>query len=617
MSAGKPRVVHRAVGNEPGFSELLTEPKPLGPPPMPEERPQTVKCFVDRDAEFYHEVERLNNAVVVHTSELAINFELSVDKVAEWVATAKIIPENEIVIAALTKRRFIVILPEGLAPEVLIAAIPYEVWDEGISFQRWDPMEDAETIVLEFKTMVDLVGIPPHMYREKAVINAVSNFGLYLGTVAQPDQANLSVWTAVVATEKLEDIPSSVTMVAGSAKYPVQVRPVIWKEGRLFSEEDIPQRPRKFSKPPKPVQEEPVQNKQLEGEGSIESKEEEDDLFPMSRRVLMEICQGRDLDTLPASIRAVITGDGMATKASYGRVIENPAGDPKRQKVDEAGQGMVQTRPETPRILLGEPHRIATTITNSAAMVLEEHKLVRGINCSDKDLSEEVVLEVPQEISQGPEAGLRVEDEGPITQLIVEENLTEVFTAPQREELFPRVEQSAEGMTGADTEQAARQGAFNAPVHHEGDPLSLSQPLINLRRSTRQQKKKNADLFNQVLGRPKVLMGFMRKDKGAGPSRKKAAAQKEEKFELVKNAGDFYQIHVPYSHCKDVAIGCGLNPADVMTNIEEDNIQRNMTPNLEMEDSGNEFEQGEGGADPDANPGSDPDSEEETQSNKD
>ncbi|KAF3327769.1 hypothetical protein FCM35_KLT06375 [Carex littledalei] len=253
LSAGSSGELRWVQGTELGFDELLAEPKPLNPPPMPEGRPQMLTCFVDRDPQFYHEMNRLHNAVVVHTAGLAVNFDLSVDKVAEWVAESKILPATDVTIAALTKKRFLIMLPPGLAPEVLIQAIPYELWEEGLSFQKWDPLEDAATIRPEFKTMVELSGIPPHMYREKAVINAVSTFGTYLGTVAQPSPANISSWTAVVATESFVDISCSVMMVAGPIKYPVQVCPVKWKKGPMFREEDFPQPQQKFSKPPKPV----------------------------------------------------------------------------------------------------------------------------------------------------------------------------------------------------------------------------------------------------------------------------------------------------------------------------------------------------------------------------
>lgn len=120
-----------AENKDPSFTELLTGERPLNPPPMPMDRPLKVTCFVDCDAEYQHELRRLQQAVLVKASDIYINFELSVDKVAEWVSKFKLILEREVTIAALTRNRFLVIMPEGLAPETLIEAIPYEVWEEG------------------------------------------------------------------------------------------------------------------------------------------------------------------------------------------------------------------------------------------------------------------------------------------------------------------------------------------------------------------------------------------------------------------------------------------------------------------------------------------------------
>lgn len=223
MPAGVPANMNPLEMKDLDFKELLTGDRPLNAPPLPTNRPKKIRCFVDCDAEYHHEVKRLQLAVLVKASGISINFELSVDKVAEWIAKSNLIPEREVTIAALTNQRFLVIMPEGLAPETLVEAIPYEVWEEGVSFHIWDPMEDTTKVTPEFKVMVDLVDIPPPLYREKEVINAVSSFGVYLGTVAQPNPADLSIWTVVVATEKLEDVPYAVSMVVEGKERDIEV----------------------------------------------------------------------------------------------------------------------------------------------------------------------------------------------------------------------------------------------------------------------------------------------------------------------------------------------------------------------------------------------------------
>ncbi|KAF3327760.1 hypothetical protein FCM35_KLT06366 [Carex littledalei] len=305
LPAGSPGELRWVQGTELGFDELLAEPKPLNPPPMPEGRPQMLTCFVDRDPQFYHEMNRLHNAVVVHTAGLAVNFDLSVDKVAEWVAESKILPATDVTIAALTKKRFLIMLPPGLALEVLIQAIPYELWEEGLSFKKWDPLEDAATIRPEFKTMVELSGIPPHMYREKAVINAL--------------------------------LPGT--------------------------------------------------------------EDDEDELVPMSCRWLIELCKDRDLDTLPPSIRAVVTGEdraglaggGIRGSATQPVITENWASDSATRTDDETGHGMAWSShissPISPILLRRESESTSGAVAISAEPVTEKQEMVRGINCSDANLS--------------------------------------------------------------------------------------------------------------------------------------------------------------------------------------------------------------------------------------
>lgn len=252
MPTENPRTADPLERKQPDFNELLTGERPLNSPPLPADRPFKVRVYVDCDAEYQHEMNRLQQAVLVRVTDIQINFEISVDKVAEWIAKSNLIPEREVTIASLTNNRFLVIMPEGLAPETLIEAIPYEVWDEGVSFQKWNPIEDTTRIIPEFKVIVDLVDIPPSLYRERDVINAVSTFGVYLGTIAQPGSANVSCWTAVVAIEKLEDVPYNVSMVAEGRERLVEVRPVNWCRSKLYNDEDFPQPPPVFYKPPKP-----------------------------------------------------------------------------------------------------------------------------------------------------------------------------------------------------------------------------------------------------------------------------------------------------------------------------------------------------------------------------
>ena len=52
---------------EPDFEVLLNGSYPYRAPEMPEERPLSLHCFLERDSEYFAELQRLKQAVVLHT----------------------------------------------------------------------------------------------------------------------------------------------------------------------------------------------------------------------------------------------------------------------------------------------------------------------------------------------------------------------------------------------------------------------------------------------------------------------------------------------------------------------------------------------------------------------
>lgn len=65
---------------EPGFEELLVGSYPFSGPEMLTERPLRPHCFVERDEAYFFELDRLKQAVVMHT--IGFQWDLSVDNVA-------------------------------------------------------------------------------------------------------------------------------------------------------------------------------------------------------------------------------------------------------------------------------------------------------------------------------------------------------------------------------------------------------------------------------------------------------------------------------------------------------------------------------------------------------
>lgn len=130
--AAKPFKPTQVTLLEPGFDNLLTGTYPHVPPTMPETRTASHTCFIDRDAEYYQELERLKHAIVVKTVD-----PLKVDKIAELLAETGLVMKDDLTFASLSRGRFLIHLLAGIDPDTLIKALPSEPWETGLDFQRW------------------------------------------------------------------------------------------------------------------------------------------------------------------------------------------------------------------------------------------------------------------------------------------------------------------------------------------------------------------------------------------------------------------------------------------------------------------------------------------------
>ena len=115
---------------EPGFDELLSDPMPYPQPLMPEGRPQKVDCFIERDEDYFLEMEALSRAVVVYN--LGFKWELSVDTVANYAVKSGLVTKNDIQVSALPGSKYLIRLPMSVSVEAFLKATPYEAWEEGL-----------------------------------------------------------------------------------------------------------------------------------------------------------------------------------------------------------------------------------------------------------------------------------------------------------------------------------------------------------------------------------------------------------------------------------------------------------------------------------------------------
>lgn len=259
---------------------------------MPSDRPLRMHCFIERDDEYYKELERLKNAVVMGTANY--QWDLNTENAATLAVRSGKVTREEIQVTQLYGSRFLIVLPPGLAPETFINATPQSAWDEGITFQPWSPLDDAAISVPAYKVLVGLSGIPPHLWREKNVEQTVNKFGLYLGSVQPEDVASITTFIAAVAVDDLSLVPQQMTMHAGGMVYTIDVHTITWERTPLYTAAEMPRLPERYTRPqPQP------------DSSSSDDEPATDDHEPvlMSRTVLRELCRGRTADSLPPELR--------------------------------------------------------------------------------------------------------------------------------------------------------------------------------------------------------------------------------------------------------------------------------------------------------------------------
>lgn len=272
------------------YDDLIAKPCPIAAPAMPNNRPDRVTYFADRDPAFLNEVAKLNNAVVFDTHGKELGFKPY--DIAGFATRTKLVEREEISIGILAQDKFLIVLPAGVAPETFINATPPSLWDADFSFQPWSPLDGGRLVILEYKVLLTLSNVPPHMRREKDIAGAISTFGIFLGTIPHEGNPNLFVWTAALAVDRLECVPKEIEMHAGGVEYIIYTHTKNWIRSPLYSRADLPRHQPKFSKPAK--QHSPT--------------DESPEIIHISRRVLKSLCQDLDPASIPEEIQLILSG---------------------------------------------------------------------------------------------------------------------------------------------------------------------------------------------------------------------------------------------------------------------------------------------------------------------
>lgn len=135
---------------------------------------------------------------------------------------------------------------------------------------------------------------------------AISGFGIFLGTVAPEHPTDQMAYRAAVATDDLRRIPKTIGFIAGGLEYPIQVRPVAWERGPLYSPQDFPAPPLRYAGPPA---KEPCYGL---NDTSNSEVADEDEMIHCSKRVLHDICKSLKLEQIPSELRALLAGESRS-----------------------------------------------------------------------------------------------------------------------------------------------------------------------------------------------------------------------------------------------------------------------------------------------------------------
>lgn len=618
----------REPRGEPGFDDLLTDGYPYGVPEMPEGRPHNVHCFIDRDEECHAEMDKLQRRGVVLMAENGMPWDLSCDNVASLAARTHLVTREEIRVSTLPNSCFLIVLPEGLAPETFIHATPLEAWEDGLSFQQWSPQHGASISIPEYKVLFSLHGIPPYLRREKEVIKAVSKFGVFLGTVENENPENLSSWWAVAGVDDLLYVPKFVTMHAGGIIHPVRVDPIKWKKTSLYSAGDFPPTPPTYKGPRPPYQSPTPSPPDTDEEVNLD----DDEVVQVTRRTIREMCRGRDPQLLPNEIRQIAAPPSSQT----GRAA-NPGGTHTMLQPgateDPKGKSVARTQgSHSNNVTENQEERWSAPLTKGGLPFRKQNtEKLRRINpirvqpmgdgpgqttgketqhttqsegATTGDRGSVRILPRGMQLGSSPQRSNATEHATvqPSNQALETEQAR--GASPERNVLSPTVP-STSRISSRRSREVGKKKVRTSSSSGSGDSSRSSNPftsLADLRKSVRIKRKSNQAQSNVSAGPSKrqSVRALRLGRQNPKQRRNKKARHPTEATSCEFDPKGFYQVKVPYALCTDIAHLIGVSPEEVLCTVEEDNADRvgqmggnaqQLGPNLQDSDEDEESEE--------------------------
>jgi hypothetical protein len=165
--------------------------------------------------------------------------DLTLDEVAGFTMSTGLVYLQEISVGRMARGNHIIILPVGLALEVLVRAIPQRVWDIGVRFKTWSLLDRATVAVPRFKVWVSIVDMPPELWNVTEAKNVAALFGTYLGTINLAYEGCIISWNMVVAVTDLVLIPDNATINIVGMDIWMCIVVIKWVHYKLYAAEDF------------------------------------------------------------------------------------------------------------------------------------------------------------------------------------------------------------------------------------------------------------------------------------------------------------------------------------------------------------------------------------------
>lgn len=388
----------------------------------------------------------------------------------------------------------------------------------------------------------------------------------------------------MVAVDRLERIPDEIEFFDAGLKFPLLVHTRNWIRSPLYKASDLPKPPQRFTKP--------TRSSVL----GFKPKLVEDTVH-VSRRVLVSLCEGRALDSLPPEVRAFMDSTSTSAEIPMAQVetlVELPELNPGRGSSDDALDGgnpnydahaPPNTSFEPPQVILEQGSQPSGGSFSTNGAVAGQTEGTRARNTKPKRLT-------PQQIS-------------PPIQILRR-------TLPQNDPPVggPALTGDRKGLEGSDS--LSSHSADRAQIGEKNNSLTSGQrtrakevahsnrsmPVVGASRDRMGHKPKKG-LLSQIPLKPtfkkmvKHSAAQVKQKKEApsaastGPSTGQIKGKENENSDrahLNLNPEGFYEVAVQYSHLVALGDGCGIATVKVAQALEEDNIHRRLNPSGEDQD---------------------------------